>query len=67
MSPCLSSRATFAVLSAFPLITALGFGQAFTGTFSGVVQDSSQSAVPGASVSIRNMNTNEIRRLFRAK
>ena len=39
----------------------IGYGQATSGTISGTVTDSSSAAVPGATVSIRNLDTNSTR------
>ncbi|MBI4482879.1 MAG: carboxypeptidase regulatory-like domain-containing protein, partial [Acidobacteria bacterium] len=39
----------------------LAFGQATTGTISGVVMDQSAATVPGATVTVRNLDTNATR------
>src|SRR5262249_29780041 len=58
--------ATFpvAVLLAIVILSASqGYAQVSTGTISGVVQDASGSVVPGAAITVRNVDTGTIRLL----
>jgi hypothetical protein len=51
-----------ALLATLVLILAPAcFGQAFTASLTGVVEDPNQAVVPGATVHLRNQNTNETR------
>lgn len=49
------------LLAALALIAGASFGQGLTGQISGNVQDPSGSAIAGAQVQIKNINTNAIR------
>lgn len=45
----------------FALAAASAWGQSFTGTLSGTVQDSSGAVIPSARIVLTNTNTNELR------
>ena len=52
---------TGSILVMFVLLTAMAcFGQEYRATVTGTVTDSSKAIIPGATVSIRNLDTNEV-------
>src|SRR5947209_2665176 len=58
-----NSKAVVSSLFLFLFCVSLAFGQLDTGTISGTVADQTGAAVPGASVSIKNVATDIVRRL----
>src|SRR5271156_1984958 len=49
------------LLPALTLLCAAAFGQSLFGTILGTVRDKSEAIVPGATVRIRNLDTNAVR------
>src|SRR5438552_7096919 len=58
-----NSKSVISSLFLFLLCVSLAFGQLDTGTISGTVADQTGAAVPGAAVSIKNIETGIVRRL----
>ena len=54
-------RRVLHLFAPFFLLAASAFPQAFTGTINGLITDPNAAAVPGASVRIRNIDTNDSR------